>query len=132
MARAVEVFSELDGDLPCDHPCAMGGTVADLLAHNAEHEKMHFGQISDRRYAMGLLQRTPRQRYLAEWVRERAHLVSLLLDLPDSALDTVTDEGSTTIRQIVEHVLFWDEDSVEAAARLVQQSPQRIGGTEGS
>ena len=116
MRRAVEVFESKTGDEPSAHPCAMGGNVNDLIAHNAEHERMHYGQISDRRYSLGLLQRTPRQRYLAEFVRERAALIALLLDLPDEALDAETEPGTTTIRQIVEHVLYWDEDSVESLA----------------
>jgi hypothetical protein len=117
MNRAVEVFSAYEGDEPSDHVCAMGGNIIDLLAHNAEHERMHYGQLADRRYSLGLLQRSPRQRYLAEWYRERAVLIALLLDLPDEALDRVTEEGQTTIRQIVEHVLHWDRDSVEHTAQ---------------
>ncbi len=125
MNRAVEVFAPVEGAEASSHGCAMGGNLNDLLAHNAEHERMHLGQIADRRYSLGLLQRTPRQRFLAEWYRERAALTALLLDLPDEALDTATDEGATTIRQIVEHVLFWDKDSVEhtaAAAAAIQSS----------
>lgn len=132
MDRAVEVFSSATGEEPSEHVCAMNGNLNDLLAHNAEHEKMHLGQISDRRYAMGHIQRTPRQRFLAEWYRERAHLISLLLDLPDDALDVVTEDGFTTIRQIVEHVLYWDMDSVEHAAAQLSSQPQAMGGTEGS
>ncbi len=132
MDRAVVVLSHAEGDERSDHPCAMRGTLNDLIAHNAEHERMHYGQISDRRYAMGRMQRTPRERYLAEWYRERAALIALLLDLPDEALDVVTDEGATTIRQIVEHVLHWDTDSVEAAATQLGQPPQGMVGTEGT
>lgn len=117
MNRAIVVFRDAEGHEASDHPCAMGLDLNALLAHNAEHEKMHLGQISDRRYAMGRMQRTPRERYLAEWYRERAALIALLLDLPDEALDVVTDEGATTIRQIVEHVLHWDRESVEDTAR---------------
>jgi len=120
MNRAVEVFAPVAGSESSAHGCAMGGNLNDLLAHNAEHERMHIGQIADRRYSLGLLQRTPRERYLAEWYRERAALTALLFDLPDEALDKVTDEGTTTIRQIVEHVLFWDKDSVEDTAAAVQ------------
>jgi uncharacterized damage-inducible protein DinB len=119
MNRAVEVFSEAQGTEVSSHPCAMNGNLNDLLAHNAEHEKMHYGQVSDRRYSLGLLQKDPRHRYLAEWYRERAALIGLLFDLPDSALDAVTDEGFTTIREIVEHVLYWDQDSVEHTAGLL-------------
>ena len=117
MDRTVAVFSGLDGYSASEHVCAMGGTLNDLLAHNADHERMHYGQIADRRYSLGLLQRDPRQRYLAEWYRERAALIALLIDLPDSALDAPTEPGDTTIRQIVEHVLHWDEDSVEHSAQ---------------
>ena len=122
MNRAVEVFTPVQGPEASAHGCAMGGDLNDLLAHNAEHERMHIGQIADRRYSLGLLQRTPRERYLAEWYRERAALTALLFDLPDEALDKVTDEGTTTIRQIVEHVLFWDKDSVEDTAAAAQAS----------
>jgi hypothetical protein len=118
MNRAVEVFSTRDGKEPSDHGCAMGGNLNDLLAHNADHERMHAGQIADRRYTLGRLQRDPRHRYLAEWYRERASLIALLLDLPDEALDAVTGESETTIRQIVEHVLYWDRDSVEHTATI--------------
>jgi uncharacterized damage-inducible protein DinB len=113
MNRAIDVFADVDGTEKSNHPCAMRGNLNDLLAHNAEHEKMHAGQISDRRYSLGLLQRDPRQRYLAEWYRERAMLIALLLDLPDTALDKETEPGVTTIRQIIEHVLHWDKDSIE-------------------
>lgn len=116
--RAIDVFSRLDGEEASGHVCAMGGTVNDLLAHNAEHDRMHAGQIADRRYSLGMLQRAPRQRYLAEWYRERAALISLLLDLPDEALDAPIDDGATSIRQIVDHVLYWDRDSVEHTAHL--------------
>jgi uncharacterized damage-inducible protein DinB len=116
MNRAVEVFSTREGKEVSGHVCAMGGDLNDLLAHNAEHERMHYGQIADRRYSLGVLQRTPRQRFLAEWYQQRAALIALLLDLPDEALDAATAEGETTIRQIVEHVLYWDRDSVEHTA----------------
>ena len=121
MNRALEVFSQAEGTESSDHVCAMQGTLNDLLAHNAEHERMHYGQIADRRYTLGLLQRSARQRYLAEWYRERAALIALLFDLPDEALDKTTDDGDTTIRHVVEHVLYWDQDSVENTA-------QRLGG----
>ena len=116
MNRAVEVFTEVEGTESSSHPCAMRGNLNDLLAHNAEHEKMHYGQIADRRYALGLIQKSPRERYLAEWYRERAALIALLLDLPDDALDKETERGVTTIRQIIEHVLHWDKSSVEDTA----------------
>lgn len=119
MDRAIDVLSEATGQEPSDHPCAMRGNLNDLIAHNAEHERMHYGQISDRRYALGHLQKDPRQRYLAEWYRERAALIALLLDLPDEALDAETEPGVTTIRQIVDHVLHWDRDSVEHSAKLL-------------
>lgn len=113
MNHAVEVFADLEGGEPSSHPCAMRGNLNDLLAHNAEHEKMHYGQISDRRYALGLIQKSPRERYLAEWYKERAALIALLLDLPDDALDKESEPGITTIRKIIEHVLHWDRSSVE-------------------
>ncbi|MFN8511665.1 MAG: DinB family protein [Chloroflexia bacterium] len=50
-------LTEDDLDRPCDHPCAMGGTVRDLLTHNIDHERMHSGQIYSARYSLQRMQK---------------------------------------------------------------------------
>lgn len=119
MNATLAVFDALSApDLvrPDDHGCAVGGTLGGLLAHNIEHDRMHAGQVATKRWELGAMQGDGAHRLLAEWYRERALLISCLLGLPDEALDRRAEEGETTIREVIEHVLFWDRDSVEHAA----------------
>ncbi len=102
-----------------DHGCAVGQTLGGMLAHNIEHDRMHTGQIATKRWELGMMQGDLAHRMLAEWYRERAMLISCLIGLPDEALDRRPEEGETTIREVIEHVLYWDRDSVEHAVENV-------------
>jgi len=95
----------------------MGDGVRGLLVHNIEHERTHMGQVATLRFALKEMQRGHVHRFLAEWLRERVALVSVLIGLPDEALDTTHEEGEWSIRQNVEHVLYWEQDSVDHLAR---------------
>jgi hypothetical protein len=107
---------------PDDHGCAVGGTLGGLLAHNIEHDRMHTGQVATKRWELGVMQGDPALRLLAELYRERAMLISSLIGLPDTALDQRPAEGETTIREVIEHVLYWERDSVDhAAAHVLNQ-----------
>ena len=93
----------------------MGGSVRKLLAHNLAHDRMHLGQIHEKRWALDRMQEGDRARLLAEMIRARADIVAALADLPDEALDQKS-EGSateTSIREVIEHVLYWEENSME-------------------
>ena len=118
MKRSLEVFDGLSAaELPRkdEHGCAVGQTLGGLLAHNIEHDKMHTGQVATKRWELGVMQGDAAVRLLAEWYRERAMLISCLIGLPDDALDRRPAEGETTIREVIEHVLYWDRDSVDHA-----------------
>jgi uncharacterized damage-inducible protein DinB len=118
MAETMTVLSRLEeGDLEqhSGHPCAMGGSVRKLLVHNLAHDQMHLGQIQEKRWAMDQMQETEGARLLAELIRARADIVAALVDLPDEALDQ-RPEGSateTSIREVIEHVLYWEQNSME-------------------
>jgi uncharacterized damage-inducible protein DinB len=115
MAETVATLSRLEeGDLDriSGHPCAMGGTVRKLLVHNLAHDRMHLGQIHEKRWALDVMQEGDLPRLLAESVTARAGLVAALLDLPDEALDRRPEEGATTIREVIEHVLYWERNSM--------------------
>lgn len=107
---------------PDDHGCAVGKTLGGLIAHNIEHDRMHLGQIATKRWELGVMQADSAHRLLAEWVRERAMLIACLIGLSDEALDRPPAPGETTIREVIEHVLYWDRDSVEHAAEHVLHS----------
>lgn len=96
----------------CRHRCARGGTVLDLLTHNIDHERMHAGQIVAARDALRRLQQDPKVRLAAELYVERARLIAALLGLDDADLDRAPEDGEWSIRENIEHVLFWEEDSM--------------------
>jgi uncharacterized damage-inducible protein DinB len=100
-------------DAPCGHPCATAGTVRSLLTHNIDHERMHVGQVYNIRYEAKMMQNEQVARLLAEWLRDRALLIASLYGLSDADLDRRHAEGQYSIRETIEHVLYWEKDSVE-------------------
>lgn len=106
-------LSDDDLDDPCEHPCATAGTVRSLLTHNIDHERMHVGQVYNIRYEAKMMQNAETARLLAEWLRDRALLISSLYGLSDEDLDRRHAEGEYSIRETIEHVLYWEKDSVD-------------------
>src|SRR5512147_292894 len=98
-------LSEVELDDPSDHPCAMGGTVRDLLTHNIDHERMHVGQLYSARYSLRQMQKGQADRLMVETLRARTDLIAALIGLPDSALDARTPDDQWTIREMIEHTI---------------------------
>jgi hypothetical protein len=111
--ESLATLGDADLDGPCSHPCATGGTVRSLLTHNIDHERMHVGQVYNIRYEAKLMQNGELARLLAEWLRDRALLISSLYGLHDCDLDRRFGDGEYTIRETIEHVLYWEKDSVD-------------------
>src|SRR3990172_4319061 len=80
-------LSDVELDDLSEHPCAMGGTVRDLLNHNIDHEQMHAGQVCNLRYSLRKMQKGQVDRLMAETLRARANLVATLIGLDDKDLD---------------------------------------------
>jgi uncharacterized damage-inducible protein DinB len=102
---------------PCGHGCARGGTARDLLVHNIFHEKQHTGQVWSLRDQLRLLPGRGNQdlpALLADYYTSRAQLIAALFGLADDQLDAKPEAGGWTIRETVEHVLYWDRDSIDA------------------
>jgi rSAM/selenodomain-associated transferase 1 len=133
--RIIEVIEQLSTltdaelDAPCAHPCATAGTVRSLLTHNIDHERMHVGQVYNVRYEAKMMQNGETARLLAEWLRDRALLISSLYGLSVDDLDRRHGEGEYSIRETIEHVLYWEKDSVDgllaerAAAHATEALP---------
>jgi uncharacterized damage-inducible protein DinB len=115
--RVLAVLSEAELDDPSDHPCAMGGSVRDLLTHNIDHERMHLGQVYSARYSLRQMQRSEVDRLMVETLRARTDLIAALIGLPDDALDARTPADQWTIREMIEHTLYWERHSLDDLAR---------------
>lgn len=111
------VLSDAELDERSDHPCAMGGTVRDLLNHNIDHERMHTGQVFSARYSQRKMQNSEVDRLMAETLKARTELIAALIGLPDDALDARTPDDQWTVRAIIEHTVYWERHSIDALAR---------------
>jgi uncharacterized damage-inducible protein DinB len=123
MNKTLDALADLTDDqldAACSHPCGHGPngerSVWHLIANDIDHEKMHAGQVLSLRHDLGVMQ-TQTERLLGEWVKERAALIGTLIGLPDDALDRRTKPDEWSIREVVEHTLFWERDSLTATLR---------------
>lgn len=115
--KTLAALSEAELDELSAHPCAMGGTIRDLLNHNIDHEKMHMGQVFSARYNLRKMQFSQVDRLMAETLRARIELMAALIGLPDEALDAPIPNEAWTIRQMIEHTLYWERHSIDDLAR---------------
>jgi len=123
-------LSDAELEDPSEHPCAMGGPIRDLLTHNIDHERMHSGQVYSLRYSMRKMQKGRVDRLMAETLRARANLIASLIGLDDKDLDTQSPNDEWTIRQVIEHTLYWERHSIDdlaqtqLGARLPEDRPR--------
>jgi uncharacterized damage-inducible protein DinB len=115
--RVLAVLSEAELDDASDHPCAMGGSVRDLLTHNIDHERMHTGQVYSARYSLRKMQTSQVDRLMVETLRARIDLIGAVIGLPDDALDARTPADQWTIREMIEHTVYWERHSLDDLAR---------------
>jgi len=113
----LRVLSEVELDEHSDHPCAVGGSVRDLLTHNIDHERMHTGQVYSARYSQRKMQNSQVDRLMAETLRARTELIASLIGLPDDALDARTPDDQWTVREMIEHTIYWERHSIDELAR---------------
>jgi uncharacterized damage-inducible protein DinB len=126
--ETMNVLYELPQDYlrqPCAHGCARGGTARDLLVHNIFHEKQHTGQVWSVRDQLRLLQGWNNQdlpSLLADYYTARAQLIAALFGLTDDQLDAEPKDGGWSVRKTVEHVLYWDRNSIDTLQVESQQA----------
>lgn len=110
----LQELTDADLDEASEHGCALGGGVRRLLVHNLEHDRLHAATVSNARYDNSQLQESELARLLRDWLRERTELVGQLLVADDSVLDLKVNDDEWDVRQQIEHVLYWEQDSVDA------------------
>jgi hypothetical protein len=108
-------LSDADLDESCAHGCAMGGGLRRLLIHNIEHDRMHTAIVSQARYQNRQMQESELARLLRDWLRERAELVGQLLTASPEVVALSAKDDEWDIAKQVEHVLYWERDSVNVA-----------------
>ena len=108
-----------EGDLgfPTEHGCAMDGGVRRLLVHNAEHDRMHAGAVSTARFEARAMQESELGRLVRDLLRQRVELAGQLLAMDDALLDAKAPNDEWTVREHVEHVLYWERNSMEQVGR---------------
>jgi uncharacterized damage-inducible protein DinB len=118
--NALSVLADDELDAPSDHPCATSGTIRSLLTHNIDHERMHVGQVYSARYGLKQMQTGEVDRLVAETLRARADLIASLIGLSDEALDAQLPDEDWTVRQMIEHTIYWERHSIDdlVASRL--------------
>jgi len=125
LTETVEQLSALadaELDFPTEHGCAMNGGVRRLLVHNAEHDRMHNGAISTARYTAKQMQESELAKLTIELIRQRAELVGQLLQTDDALLDAQGPNDDWSVREHVEHVLYWERNSMsQVEAELKSQ-----------
>lgn len=109
-------LSDAELDDLSEHPCAMGGSVRDLLNHNIDHEQMHTGQVYSLRYSLRKMQTGQVDRLMAETFLARANLIASLIGFDDRDLDTRSLTDDWTIREMIEHTLYWERHSIDDLA----------------
>jgi hypothetical protein len=124
MLETLEILVTLaDDELlePSDHVCAQGKDVWTLVTNDIDHEKIHAGQILEGRYEARATQGRM-ARVASEWLDERSRLVGSLVGLSDEQFDSPTAEGAWTYRQVVEHVLEEEQDSLRSIREAIEQA----------
>ncbi len=133
LADTVEQLAALDDadlDFPTAHGCAMDGGLQRLLVHNAEHDRMHAGAVSTARFTAKRMQESALAHLTRDLIRERAELVGQLLNMDDGLLDAQAPNDEWSIREHVEHVLYWEDNSMSqvASERSAQADALAAGG----
>ena len=125
LRESVERLSALgDADLDFDtsHGCAMGGSLRRLLIHNAEHDHMHAGQVTSARFGAKAMLESELGRLTRELIRERAELVGQLLQMDDALLEAKAPNDEWSVREHVEHVLYWEKDSMDTVVGELREA----------
>jgi len=111
------LLSEEDLGKAVDHVCAMNGGLRRLLVHNAEHERIHAGAISNARFTAKRMQESDFAHLALELMRSRIEVVGQLLFMEDALLDAKPQNDEWPIRKHIEHLLYWEKDSMDAMVR---------------
>ncbi|MCY3922488.1 MAG: hypothetical protein OXG27_08840 [Chloroflexi bacterium] len=135
LTDTVEQLADLSDDdlaFPTEHGCAMAGGLERLLVHNAEHDRMHAGAVSTARFTAKQMQESQLAHLTRDLLHVRMELVSQLLNMDDALLDAKGPADEWSIREHVEHVLYWENSSMsQVASEMKAQAGSAAAGGSG-
>lgn len=86
---------------------------------------MHAGAVSTARYTARAMQESELGRLARDLLRQRVELAGQLLATDDALLDSKAPNDEWTVREHVEHVLYWERNSMQQVGR---ELAERDGG----
>ncbi len=101
-----------------------GPILATLLPHMARHVREHAREL--RRYA-GSIARWGREGLRRLYTRQFTQLLDAIGGLDEATLTTVPVCGSWSAREVLAHVLAWDEYALEVLRGWPEPDPTRLG-----
>ena len=114
-ATALLALSDEDLAHACSHGCALGGDIRRLIIHNTGHDREHAGNLASARARARRVQESELANLLRDWLHARADLVGELMGADDELIEAKSSDEGWSIREHVEHVIYWERDSIACA-----------------
>ena len=93
---------------------------------------MHAGAVSTARYTAKQMQESPLSHLTRDLIFQRAELVGQLLHMDEALLDAKAPNDEWSIREHVEHVLYWENNSMnQVASEMKSQAGAAAAGGSG-
>lgn len=99
-------------------------SLADVVAHIVEHDYEHAADIWQWRAASGLLKR---ERFRDAILLERRHFLDALTGLMEEDMVSIPVCGHWTVRDVMAHILSWDEEAYRTAENWTKERPWQEG-----
>ncbi len=116
-----------DAQLFADFPVGRTGerqSIADVLTHIARHDYEHANDIWRWRATSGHLKR---ERFRDLILIERRHFLDALGGLLEEDMVSIEVCGHWTVRDVMAHVLSWDEEAYRTAEHWTEERPWQEG-----
>ncbi|MDW8318845.1 MAG: DinB family protein [Anaerolineae bacterium] len=116
-----------EDDFYAPFPVGRTGTeksLADVVAHIVAHDYEHAADIWQWRAATGLLKR---ERFRDVILLERRHFLDALTGLMEEDMVSIPVCGHWTVRDVMAHILSWDEEAYRTAENWTKERPWQEG-----
>ncbi len=112
---ALLALSDEDLVHACSHGCALGDDIQRLIIYDTNDDREHAGNLANARSRARRVQESELANLLRDWLHARADLVGALMGADDELLEAKSGDDGWSIREYVEHVIYWERDSIACA-----------------